>query len=110
MIPRMATPHTFPALGFRAASGTVKWFNPEKGFGFISTEDGTDCFVHFSAINSDGFKSLADGESVEFDIESDPRSGKPRAANVTGPGGAPVKGAQRGASDGFGGGGGYQDD
>merc|ERR1719281_1057689 len=84
-----------PSGWWRGASGTVKWFNPEKGFGFIASEDGSDCFVHFSAINTDGFKSLADGEEVEFEVETDPRSGKPRAANVTGPGGKPVKGAQR---------------
>jgi CspA family cold shock protein len=48
--------------------GTVKWFNAKKGFGFISREDGTDVFVHFSSINSDGYKSLKDGDSVEFSV------------------------------------------
>ena len=48
--------------------GTVKWFNAEKGFGFISTEDGNDVFVHFSAIQSEGYKTLDEGQKVEFDI------------------------------------------
>ena len=48
--------------------GTVKWFNAEKGFGFITTEEGTDVFAHFSQIQKDGFKSLEEGEEVEFDV------------------------------------------
>lgn len=65
-------------------SGTVKWFNPEKGFGFISNDNGgEDVFVHFSAINSDGYKTLDEGQKVTFDIETDPKdSRKLRAVNV----------------------------
>lgn len=50
------------------AKGVVKWFNDSKGFGFIEQENGEDVFVHFSAIQSDGFKSLAEGDSVEFEV------------------------------------------
>ncbi|MEC1475969.1 cold shock protein CspC [Bacillus haynesii] len=60
--------------------GTVKWFNAEKGFGFIERENGDDVFVHFSAIQSDGFKSLDEGQKVTFDIEQGPRGAQ--AANV----------------------------
>lgn len=64
-------------------NGTVKWFNPEKGFGFISSENGGDVFVHFSSIISTGFKSLNEGDKVTFDTEQDPRdSRKLRAINV----------------------------
>jgi CspA family cold shock protein len=61
--------------------GKVKWFNAEKGFGFIEREDGDDVFVHFSAIQSDGFKSLEEGQSVEFEIVEGNRG--PQASNVT---------------------------
>ena len=60
--------------------GTVKWFNAEKGFGFISREDGSDVFVHFSAIQGDGFKTLEEGQAVTFDVEDSDRG--PRAVNV----------------------------
>ena len=63
------------------AKGTVKWFNEAKGFGFISQEGGEDVFVHFSAIGASGFRSLAEGERVEFDLVSGPK-GK-QAANVS---------------------------
>ncbi|AAP29078.1 cold shock protein CspC [Bacillus tropicus] len=60
--------------------GRVKWFNAEKGFGFIEREDGDDVFVHFSAIQQDGYKSLEEGQQVEFDIVDGARG--PQAANV----------------------------
>lgn len=60
--------------------GRVKWFNAEKGYGFIETEEGGDVFVHFSAIQSEGFKSLDEGQQVEFDIVEGARG--PQAANV----------------------------
>ena len=55
------------------AQGTVKWFNDSKGFGFIEQEDGEDVFVHFSAIQGDGFKTLAEGDRVEFEIQQGPK-------------------------------------
>jgi len=61
-------------------NGTVKWFNAEKGFGFIEREGADDVFVHFSAINEEGFKTLEEGQSVSFDIEEGARG--PQAANV----------------------------
>ena len=66
---------------FIMETGTVKWFNAEKGFGFIEREAGEDVFVHFSAIQGDGFKSLDEGQSVTFEIEEGQRG--PQATNVT---------------------------
>ena len=63
------------------ANGTVKWFNATKGFGFITSEDGQDLFAHFSAIQSDGFKSLDEGQKVEFDVEEGQRG--PQAVTIT---------------------------
>jgi CspA family cold shock protein len=61
-------------------TGTVKWFNPDKGFGFISREDGDDVFVHFSAIQGEGYKNLEENQKVEFDVTQGPKG--PQAANV----------------------------
>lgn len=61
-------------------NGTVKWFNADKGFGFITGEDGNDVFVHFSAIQTDGFKSLDEGQAVTYDVEEGQRG--PQATNV----------------------------
>ena len=63
------------------ANGTVKWFNADKGFGFITSEEGKDLFAHFSAIQSDGFKTLDEGQKVEFDVEEGQRG--PQAVNIT---------------------------
>ncbi len=89
------------------SSGTVKWFSQEKGYGFITREDGSDVFVHHSAIQGSGFKTLEDGERVEFEVMEEPRGLK--AVNVVrldapdaGSGGTP----QGEGGDGWGGGGG----
>ena len=62
------------------SKGTVKWFNNQKGYGFITAEDGKDVFVHFSALQMDGFKVLDEGEEVEFDVVNGEKG--PQAANV----------------------------
>ncbi|HJL60580.1 MAG TPA: cold-shock protein [Pseudomonadales bacterium] len=62
------------------ATGRVKWFDEKKGFGFIEREEGNDVFVHFRAINSDGFKTLSEGQEVEFEVEQGQKG--PQAANV----------------------------
>ncbi|XP_047322844.1 glycine-rich protein 2-like [Impatiens glandulifera] len=92
-------------------SGVVKWFNDQKGFGFITPDDGSeDLFVHQSSIRSEGFRSLGEGETVEFIIDSGD-DGRTKAVEVTGPNGVPVKGNTRGGGGGGGGrgGGGYGD-
>ncbi|MBI5017528.1 MAG: cold-shock protein [Deltaproteobacteria bacterium] len=62
------------------ARGTVKWFNDQKGYGFIAQESGPDVFVHFSAIQGEGFKSLTEGQAVEFEVVQGPKG--PQAADV----------------------------
>jgi cold shock protein len=62
------------------ANGVVKWFNDAKGFGFIEQDNGTDVFVHFSSIQSDGFKSLVEGDAVSFDVTQGAKG--PQASNV----------------------------
>jgi cold shock protein len=62
-------------------TGTVKWFNGSKGYGFIAREGGEDVFVHFSAIQSDGYRNLEEGQRVEFTVEQGPKG--PQASNVT---------------------------
>lgn len=61
-------------------NGTVKWFNDDKGFGFLEQESGPDVFAHFSAISGDGFKSLAEGQKVEFTVTQGPKG--PQAENI----------------------------
>ena len=61
--------------------GTVKWFNGSKGYGFLAREGGADVFVHFSAIQGEGFKNLEEGQKVEFEVEQGPKG--PQASNVT---------------------------
>ena len=61
-------------------TGKVKWFNAEKGYGFITTEDGKDVFVHYSQIQSEGYKSLDEGQAVDFEINDGPKG--PQATNV----------------------------
>ena len=67
--------------GIKMSTGTVKWFNGEKGFGFISVDGGEDIFVHFSAINIDGYKTLEEGQKVSFEIVEGARG--PQASDVT---------------------------
>ncbi len=62
------------------ATGTVKWFNDTKGYGFITSDDGTDAFVHYGDIEGDGFKTLAEGDNVEFEMGEGPKG--PKALNV----------------------------
>ena len=73
-------PQAIQVIDMSTTTGTVKWFNETKGFGFIEREDGPDVFVHFSSIQGDGFKTLADGQKVEFNV-TDGQKG-PQAENV----------------------------
>ncbi|XVF58044.1 hypothetical protein PTKIN_Ptkin07bG0030900 [Pterospermum kingtungense] len=81
-------------MGDSRMTGKVKWFNDQKGFGFITPDEGgNDLFVHLSSIRSEGFRSLADGEEVEFVIQAS--EGRTKAVDVTGPNGSPVRGTSR---------------
>jgi cold shock protein len=81
-VARLCLAHMSGAEGeSRMASGTVKWFNPDKGYGFIAREDGDDLFVHFSEIQMEGFKTLTEGQEVVFDI-TEGQNGKAQASNV----------------------------
>lgn len=76
-------------------SGVVKWFDSTKGFGFIvpdNATEGGDVFVHQTAIQTDGYRTLAEGERVEYVVETDPKNGRRKALNVTGPNGSAVQG------------------
>ena len=64
-------------------TGTVKWFNETKGYGFIAQEDGPDVFVHFSAIQGDGFKTLTDGQKVEFTVTDGQKALRPRTSSLS---------------------------
>ncbi len=63
-------------------TGTVKWFNGTKGYGFLAQDEGDDVFVHFSAIQGNGYRELTEGQRVQFDVTNDPRGKGLRAANV----------------------------
>jgi len=87
-------------VGPNVVTGSCKWFDSAKGFGFIAVDgEESDIFVHQSEIYSPGFRSLADGEKVEFKVSADDRTGKLRAVEVTGPDGAYVQGAPRQSYD-----------
>jgi len=80
-VPRSLKRKILERRSYYMIDGTVKWFNDSKGFGFIETAEGTDVFVHFSAINSEGFKTLTEGQKVTFDVTEGTKG--PAAANVT---------------------------
>jgi CspA family cold shock protein len=82
LLPRAARIAAIQKGTHHMASGTVKWFNATKGYGFISPETGEDVFVHFSAINMNGYRELYEGQKVEFEVENDPKGKGLRAANV----------------------------
>lgn len=67
--------------GIKMSKGTVKWFNNQKGYGFLSDESGNDVFVHYSGLNMEGFKSLEEGQAVEFEVTQGAKG--PQAVNVT---------------------------
>eukprot|EP00545_Synedropsis_sp_CCMP1620_P014984 CAMPEP_0119006056 /NCGR_PEP_ID=MMETSP1176-20130426/2089_1 /TAXON_ID=265551 /ORGANISM="Synedropsis recta cf, Strain CCMP1620" /LENGTH=123 /DNA_ID=CAMNT_0006957943 /DNA_START=43 /DNA_END=414 /DNA_ORIENTATION=- len=91
--PAFSATRLFMSDSEETKSGTVKWFNTIKGFGFIVPDDGSDdIFVHQTAIKAEGFRSLADGEVVEFLVEEDD-NGRRKASKVTGPEGSNVQGA-----------------
>ncbi|KAL9185913.1 hypothetical protein ACHAXT_003690 [Thalassiosira profunda] len=96
-----------PAGDAGKQKGTVKWFDARKGFGFLLPDDpdAAEVFVHHSAIHARGFRTLGDGEPVEFEVITEP-NGRSKALNVTGPDGDYVQGAPRRMDDGYGGGGG----
>ncbi|GGK87929.1 cold-shock protein [Deinococcus radiotolerans] len=81
------------------ATGTVKWFNAEKGFGFIQTEGSPDVFAHFSAIQGSGFKKLNEGDEVEYDVEDGQRGKGPQAKNIVVTKAAPVSAQSNGRYD-----------
>jgi CspA family cold shock protein len=71
-----------PEQGVRVAQGTVKWFNNEKGYGFIAVDGGQDVFVHYSAIQSDGYRSLDEGQRVEFEVAQGPKGPQADAVRI----------------------------
>jgi cold shock protein len=71
-----------PEQGVQVAQGTVKWFNNEKGYGFIAVDGGQDVFVHYSAIQSDGYRSLDEGQRVEFEVAQGPKGPQADAVRV----------------------------
>ena len=68
--------------GYRLAEGNVKWFNEKKGFGFIQQDGGQDLFVHYTAVTGDGFKTLAEGQRVRFDVEETPKGLKAKNVQI----------------------------
>mmetsp|Transcript_1490 Transcript_1490/g.3868 ORF Transcript_1490/g.3868 Transcript_1490/m.3868 type:complete len:120 (-) Transcript_1490:235-594(-) len=98
----MRTPQPTALASGEAHKGLVKWFDTTKGYGFIAIDgESADIFVHQSDIYAQGFRSLAEGEPVEFVIDTDPKTNKLKATEVTGPDGAYVQGAPRADPMGF---------